>query len=1052
MKELSNQNELTFQHTLLTSIINNSNDAILSKTLAGIITSWNKGAEKIFGYSSEETIGKHISMLIPPHLQHEETIIIEKIAKGESVEHYETERVGKDGKSVYVSLTISPVKDSMGNIVGASKICRDITEKKKFEEQKDLFASIINSSDDAILSLTLNGTITSWNHGAEKIFGYSSEEVIDKHVSILLPPNVSGEENEIMRKISSGESIKHYETERMRKDGKIINLSLTISPIKDLYGNITGAAGICRDITERKEAAAKLNESRELYRHTLDNMMEGVQIHDYEWKYIYVNDALVKYSHYKKEDLLGYTLFEKYPGIENTNLFKVLNKCMIERISEHLETEFVFPDGSKAFFELSIQPVPEGLFILSIDITQRKKDEEKINKANRLYAFISQINQSIVHIKDKQNLFDKACEVAFEVGKFKYAWIGMIDANSGNLNLVAQSGFAADDLAIYKDVDYRSPAILPTPLGQAITTGEYVCVNDSMTDHRMEGFKELAAKRGYHSNIVLPIKQSGKTVGVFCCNSSVTNFFDKEEIELLTEAAGDISFALDVYKQEEERTEYEKKLEDSELSMREAQSVANIGSWEHDYLTNIVTWSEELCRIYGLQPDQTIQSVESFLSFIHPDDAAFVRSQVQEALLKSKGHSFYCKVIRKDGAIRHVYTKSRFKFDNAGKPIGIYGITHDITERKETELQLKSSEAFNKGVLSALKSHIAVINSRGVIISTNDAWKEFSINNGQTILQNTSEGSNYYAVCAKSAIAGDTIAGEVLAGIKEVISNKSPAFYIEYPCHSPVEERWFAMQAIKFESDEPMVIVSHQNITARKLAEVELQQSEKRLLEYFECAPEAILALDISSGCFVNYNNNAVKLLKFSGEELLKMNPISISPEFQPDGIRSDIKAKEVNQKALNGENPIFEWLHKDATGVEIICEVRLVLLTQSKEPQVLATILDIRERKKAEIEKELLLNELIQNNKELTQFSYITTHNLRAPLTNLISICNLIKPDKIEDGRTLKLIEGFKMSTHYLNDTLNDLIKVLIIKENPQWDKEKVVFQQLFDKVKGSI
>ncbi len=121
------------------------------------------------------------------------------------------------------------------------------------------------------------------------------------------------------------------------------------------------------------------------FRSTFDNLLEGIQIHDFEWRYIYVNDALVKYSTYAKHELLGFTLMEKYPGIEQSALFQVLSTCMHDRIPHYLETEFVFPNSTKAYFQLSIQPIPEGIFILSLDITERKKAETALKLAETNY-------------------------------------------------------------------------------------------------------------------------------------------------------------------------------------------------------------------------------------------------------------------------------------------------------------------------------------------------------------------------------------------------------------------------------------------------------------------------------------------------------------------------------------------------------------------------------------------------------------------------------------------------------------------------------------------
>lgn len=131
-----------------------------------------------------------------------------------------------------------------------------------------------------------------------------------------------------------------------------------------------------------EERTRSLAASEKKYRETLDNMLEGVQIIGFDWRYIYVNKALSKHAKYFKEELIGYTMMQKYPGIENTELFEVLKKCMKERIPQQLETEFLFPDGTSAWFELSIQPVPDGLFILSLEISSRRQAAEKLNRLN----------------------------------------------------------------------------------------------------------------------------------------------------------------------------------------------------------------------------------------------------------------------------------------------------------------------------------------------------------------------------------------------------------------------------------------------------------------------------------------------------------------------------------------------------------------------------------------------------------------------------------------------------------------------------------------------
>lgn len=247
----------------LAAIIDSTDDAIISKNLNGIITSWNPGAERIFRYSKDEAIGNHISLLIPPDRLTEEDYILGEVKKGKRVEHYETIRLAKGERPVNVSLTVSPIKDDTGMIIGASKIARDITDAKDAERRRAILAAIVDSSDDAIVSKDLNGIITSWNPGASRIFGYTPEEVIGKYISILFPPDRLDEEPKILERIRRGERVEHFDTIRKTKDGRLLDISLTISPIKDKTGTVIGASKIARDITDRKRNERLLKEKTE---------------------------------------------------------------------------------------------------------------------------------------------------------------------------------------------------------------------------------------------------------------------------------------------------------------------------------------------------------------------------------------------------------------------------------------------------------------------------------------------------------------------------------------------------------------------------------------------------------------------------------------------------------------------------------------------------------------------------------------------------------------------------------------------------------------------
>ncbi len=253
--------DITEAQARLAAIIESSDDAIVSKTLAGFITSWNPAAEKLFGYTSDEIVGKHIGIIIPKEREDEEFVIIGKVKTGLRIDHFETQRLTKSGELIDLSITVSPIKAPDGRIIGASKIARDIRETKAAQRASAYLAAIVESSDDAIISKDLTGTITSWNMAAYRIFGHTAEEAIGRHITLVIPEHMMDQEYAILAKIKSGQRIDHFETVRKNKNGGLVNVSLTVSPIRDMDGKIVGASKVVRDITLQKATEESLRES-----------------------------------------------------------------------------------------------------------------------------------------------------------------------------------------------------------------------------------------------------------------------------------------------------------------------------------------------------------------------------------------------------------------------------------------------------------------------------------------------------------------------------------------------------------------------------------------------------------------------------------------------------------------------------------------------------------------------------------------------------------------------------------------------------------------------
>jgi len=266
------------------SIVESSEDAIVSKDLYGKILTWNRGAAAIYGYTAEEMIGQSIHMLVPPDRRDEEESILTRIRAGQRVQHFETVRIRKGGAQLHVSLTISPVREG-GRVVGASHVARDISERKRLESANAQLAAIVESSEDAIISKDLQGVIQTWNDSAARVYGYTASEVMGRNMTFLLPPGRENEEEQILDKIRRGQRVEHFETTRLRKGGDTIHVALTISPIRNRDGGLVGASHVARDITERRAFEQQMRQAQRLeslgvlaggIAHDFNNLLTGI--------------------------------------------------------------------------------------------------------------------------------------------------------------------------------------------------------------------------------------------------------------------------------------------------------------------------------------------------------------------------------------------------------------------------------------------------------------------------------------------------------------------------------------------------------------------------------------------------------------------------------------------------------------------------------------------------------------------------------------------------------------------------------------------------------
>lgn len=366
--------------------------AIFMLDAEGRVTTWNAGAEAIIGYAAAEVIGRHYSCLYPPDEieRGRPQEILQLAATGGRCER-EARRVRKGGGRFWAHIVVSALRRPDGSLRGYAVVTRNITEQKRMADLPARLAAIVQGSDDAIISTTLDGIITSWNRAAERLFGHAEDEAVGRPVTMLVPPERATEAAEILARIAGGEGIDHSETVRVGKDGGRRHVAVTISPIRDSAGRVIGASKIARDMTEHKRAAEHLRRSEARHTAILEAALDAILSIDHlgvihDW-----NSAAERMFGYTRGAALGHRMDDLIiPSallqIYRDGLAHYLITGVGSLIGRPIELTTRRADGTELAVELGITHIPGSdppLYTAVIrDISARKLAEAEVHRLN----------------------------------------------------------------------------------------------------------------------------------------------------------------------------------------------------------------------------------------------------------------------------------------------------------------------------------------------------------------------------------------------------------------------------------------------------------------------------------------------------------------------------------------------------------------------------------------------------------------------------------------------------------------------------------------------
>jgi PAS domain S-box-containing protein len=535
---------------MLAAIVESSDDAIIAKDVNGIITSWNKGAERIFGYTAAETVGHSVSMLAPHDRADEMPHILERIRQGERVEHFDTLRRAKDGQLVPISLTVSPVKDQDGEIVGASKIARDISDRKTAEEalreEKERLHATLNGIGDAVIVTDVKGVVTLMNPVAQKLTGWKDEATgrpLTDVFPIINEQTRQPVENPVNRVIREGSVVGlANHTVLIAKDGTQRPIEDSAAPVRGERGQVVGVVLVFRDATEQRQAQDAVQQSQRREKERADELEALLRAaptpiwiaHDPECHHISGNPASFALLGLAEGSNVSATSpnhdpakrgFREYRGDRPIPADELpLQMAAVGRTVNGAEVKFVFDDGRVRHIFGNATPLrnPDGSVRGSIaafaDVTPLKEAEAALRQSEERLAAelgamtrLHSLSTRLLSATDLAAALDDLLENVIATTGADFGNVQLYSPELQALEIVAQRGFRPDFLTHFRlvRVDHGSAC------ARAMQRGERTVIEDVGLDAGFEPHRHVAAAAGYRAVQSTPIKtRAGGVLGM----------------------------------------------------------------------------------------------------------------------------------------------------------------------------------------------------------------------------------------------------------------------------------------------------------------------------------------------------------------------------------------------------------------------------------------------------------------------------------------------------------------------------------------------------------
>jgi PAS domain S-box-containing protein len=790
---------------------------------------------------------------------------------------------------------------------------------------------------------------------------------------------------------------------------------------------------------EQKKLLHLLADSERRFRALVENSIDAVIIFNKDAQPFYASPAVTNVLGYTPEEVVGMDVFSKAHPEDAAELLKVMEKVFANpgKTMDGHTARLLHKDGGWRWIEATItnllhDPAIKGIVDNFRDVTDKKASEEKIFHLNRMYAFLSQVNHTLIHAPDVQTVFSEVCRIAHETGKLDGAWVGMFTEASNIIAVEQQNGIPEWYLT-----DFLTAVEGQEKLSGVLKSHPYYVTNNIQLDFLSEDLKSLAATAGYQSCMVLPLKRSGIIIGCLTLYASETDVFTEAEITLLIEAATGVSFSLDFFEKERLKLIADEQLKHKERRLSQAQAMAHLGNWETDLITNASVWSEEACRIYGLSENDNEQSRATWLSFVHSQDLEHVLECNQKLFDLMQPVNYQHRIIRKDGQVRYLHVQTHIELDSEGKPMSLYGVLQDVTEKEMSRQALQRSESNLNAIINNTDALIYSLDRDYKYITSNHAHRrmmkeryDIDVQPGYNIRESFYR-FNHDFIPEWKHIKSKEFGSEVLKFEEKVVMNGSISHF-KFSIH-PIKENNQITGLSCFAND----------ITKERQADEKVLQALEEKNVILESIGDAFFAVD-NSWAVTYWNKKAESVLMCPKETIIGKSVWDVFSDAVDTPFYSFYHLA-VEQQTIQHFESFYE---RDAIWFEV-----------SAYPSASGLSIyfrDITQRKNAETQlnelNENLRNftsELLESQKGLEQFSYIVSHNLRAPVANIIGLGELLSHNTYPAEVKEEFLRGLLVNVKRLDNVILDLNTILQIKRDVSEKREFVDLLQIIDDIK---